>query len=46
MTIFNGSSGKKDAGMAIDEATHDWPDDFTPDILFVFYSTRQHSYSD
>jgi len=43
MTIFNGSSGKKDAGMAIDEATNDWPDNFTPDILFVFHSTRQNA---
>ena len=29
--------------MAIDEATNDWDENFSPDILFVFHSSRQNA---
>ncbi len=41
MPIRDGSSDKKDAEMAIAEATNNWGDDFIPDILFAFHSTQQ-----
>ncbi len=45
MPIRNGSSENKDARLAITEATKGWGDDFVPDILFVFHSTRQDANS-
>ena len=41
MTIQDGSSNNIDSRMAIDEACHDWDKNVSPDILFVFHSTRQ-----
>lgn len=43
MTIQDGSSNNINARMAIDEASNDWDKNFSPDILFVFHSTRQNA---
>ncbi len=43
MTTQDGSSNKINARMAIDEATNDWDENFSPDILFVFHSSRQNA---
>lgn len=43
MTIKDGVSDKIDAKMAVDEASSNWDKSFSPDILFVFHSTRQNA---
>jgi len=42
MQILEGSSDKRDAYDAVCEATCGWEDDISPDILFVFHSSRQN----
>jgi len=42
LNIFDGSSTKRNAQAAVLEASKHWDDDFLPDILFVFHSTRQN----
>jgi len=43
ITIQDGSSDNINARMAIDEASNDRDKSFSPDILFVFHSTRQNA---
>jgi len=42
MHILEGSSEKSDAYSAVGEATSHWADDVSPDILFVFHSSKQN----
>jgi len=41
MKVLEGTSNHSDASMAVSEAVSLWDNRFTPEILFVFHSTRQ-----
>jgi len=45
MQVFEGSSDKSDAYDAVCEATHHWDESLSPDILFVFHSSRQNPHT-
>jgi len=45
MQILEGSSQQRDAHAAVCEATAHWPDDASPDLLFVFHSSTQNPHA-